>query len=128
VFTPYRDGLDPAEDSHEAVVNEEAVPAAEEGQAFLLNANAGFLLIADDKVMDLQAGLVNQPHSLLDRLFVDFDDQAAQELVEVILQKVFFGVSDLNSELHRFIAFHRALHAIGAWIVPERGGQKIFGV
>ena len=74
--------------------------------------------------MNLETRLVDQPHSLLDGLFVDFDDQAAQELVKVILQTVFFGVSDFNGELHRFLAFNRALLATGAWIVPERGGQK----
>ena len=107
-------GSEPAKDSDEAVVDVEAIPAADEGHAFLLDPNAGFLLVADHKVMDLQEGLVDQPQSLLDGPFVDFDDQAAEELVEVIFQTVFFGVSDLDGELHRYLAFNRVLHATGA--------------
>ena len=102
-------GSEPAEDSDEAVVDVEAVPAANEGHAFLFDPNAGFLLVADHKVMDLQERLVDQPHRFFDGPFVDFDDQAAEELVEVILQTVFFGVSNLDSELHRFLAFNRVL-------------------
>src|ERR1035441_7573437 len=89
-WTSRSDRSEPAEDFDEAVVDVEAVPAADEGHAFLLDPNAGFLLVADHKVMDLQEGLVDQPQSLLDGPFVDFDDQAAEELVEVIFQTVFF--------------------------------------
>ena len=41
----------------------------------------------------------------LDGLLVNFDHQAAQQLVEVVFQTVFFGVSYLDGELHRFLSF-----------------------
>ena len=114
-------GSDPAEDFDEAVVDVEAVLATDKGLAFLFDSDAGFLLVTDHKGMDLQDRLVHQAQRFLDGLFVDFNDQAAQELVEVIFQTVFFGVSDLDSELHRYLAFANSCHITDAWTVPVRG-------
>ena len=112
---------EPAEHFDETVVNVEPVLAADEGLAFLLDPDAGFLLVADHEGMDLQHGLVYKTRRFLDRLFVNFDNQRAQELVEVIFQPVLFGVSNFNSELHRFIAFNRALLVPDAQTVPLGG-------
>jgi len=46
-------------------------------------------------------------------------------LIKVILQTVFFGLSDLYGELHRYSAFNRALRFIGAETVPVHGQSRI---
>lgn len=126
---PCEAGSEPAEDSDEAVVDVKPVPATDQGHAFLFNPNTGFLLVADHKVMDLQEGLVDEPQSLLDGPFVDFDDQTAQELVVVILQVVFFGVSNFDSELHRYGAFKpRVAYNRGMDRAIRAGGRKFGGL
>src|ERR1035437_579334 len=94
---------EPTEYPDETVVNVEPVLAADEGLAFLFDPDAGLLLVPDHEVMDFEHGLVKEAHGFLDGLLVDLDDQAAQELVEMIFQAVLFGLSDFNGELHRVL-------------------------
>jgi hypothetical protein len=97
--------LDSAEDFDQSVVDVEAITATHQGLPFFFDPDVGLLMVADDKGVDLKDRLVHQTDGFFDRLFVDLDDQTAQELVEVIFQTVFFGVSYLDRELHRLNPF-----------------------
>ena len=118
----------PVEYADKAVINIEPVRATNEGLAFLFDPDAGLLLVSDHKVMDLQHGLVQEAHRFPDRLLVNFDEQCAQELVEVIFEAVLFRFSDFNGVLHRLFAFNSALQVPRARTVPLCGRREASGV
>ena len=56
-------------------------------------------------------------------LLVDFDYQAAQQLVEVVFQTVFFGVSYFDNEFHRLQSFADVFSPVGRMdYATTRGG------
>jgi hypothetical protein len=82
-------------------------------------------MLAHHQGMHLEDGLVDEADGLFDGLIVDFDYEAAQQLVEVVFQTVFFGVSYLDRKLHRTLTFNSIPEVHSAWIVPTRRQQEV---
>ena len=69
---------------------------AEQGLAFLFNAYGRFLVFADDYDVDFEDRFIEKAHGFFDRLVVDLDQEAAEELVEVIFETVSFFFSNFD--------------------------------
>jgi hypothetical protein len=85
---------------HETIVHIDPVPLPEENAPFLFNPDERLLLLADNEIVNFLHWLVEEAAAVFDRVCVDFDDQAAQQLVELILEVVPFDFANLDGELH----------------------------
>ena len=101
---------------YQALVHKDTIAVGEGGGAFFFDANLVLLPVTYDEDVNLEDRLIDQPEGFLDRLLVDGDHESAHELVEVVFQTMFFGLSEFDGEFHRQfflsgLSMHEPCHA-----------------
>src|SRR5688572_13001065 len=92
--------------SQQSVIDVQTVSVPKQRFAFLFDPDGGFFKVANDQDVSFSERLVDQPHKLFNRLFIDFNYQGSKELVEFIFQAVFFDISNYDRELHGLYLSH----------------------
>src|SRR5688572_22345634 len=103
----------------EPVVKEHAALAAEQLAAFFLNANFDVLDATNLDEMGFADRFVNEPHAAFHFLAVDLDDQLAQQLVEVEINGVLFGLADFDGEFHKVTGYLPSRSVASDWRITH---------
>ena len=92
--------LDPLVNPAKPVIDKDAIDLAVEEHALFFNAHGDVLALADDKLMHFSDRFGEKPDRFSNCFIIDFDDQAAQELIEIVSNRMPLIFANFESESH----------------------------